>query len=81
MDLNTDMEIWDIIDEAPVVKPDDKNLNDPNDASSYVAAIRAMPIYLQLRWVRCMQTLDVIAAMIAAGKRAGIDYDTGWKPE
>lgn len=75
MEIDTDMELWDIIDKAPVVRPDDKNIADLNDAASYVEAIRAMPINLQLRWIRCMQTMDVITGMIVAGKQRGEDYN------
>jgi hypothetical protein len=64
MDLDTDMELWDIVDKAPVVKPDCS----ADDPQAYVEAIRAMPVPLQLRWIRCMQTMDALAMIIQANE-------------
>lgn len=65
-----DLELWDIKDKAPVVRPDDGDNAGPTDPitdrdlDNYLEALREMPIHLQLRWARCRQSIDVLVAIL-----------------
>lgn len=63
--------LWDIKDRAPVVAP--KILADTDAA--YDAALLAMPLHLQRRWVRCVATSQVILLVIENGRELGYSDD------
>lgn len=58
-------ELWDIADREPVITPNEGD----GDMLAYKQGIKNMPSYLKERYFRCIQTMEVIRALISNQKR------------